>query len=326
VWLRYDAFVHDDGGSLCVKGEDMRAVAVTALGDPEVLRVVDLPDPVAGPGEILVRTHYVCVQPSDLGARVGMIPGGPVPPPFLPGWDFTGEVVAVGGPQSPYAVGDLVIGMVPWLQTRGTPGAYAELVAASEDWIVPLPPGVSEQAAATVPLNAMTAYQALELLKLDEKEPLLITGASGGVGGFATNLAATRGHPVVALATDNDEDWVRSQGATTVIPRSAGPAAQGRFRKVFDAVPMGAPAAEAVEDGGILVTTRPTEPVDPVRGIDQIIVLIDPVHATMQAMVDEFAAGRLRTRVAAEIPFAEAARAHREVEAGGLHGKILLVP
>src|SRR4051794_21970599 len=301
----------------------MRAVAVTALGGPEVLRVVDLPDPVAGPGEILVRTHYVCVQPADLGARIGMIPGGPVPPPFLPGWDFVGEVAAVGGPESPYAVGDLVVGMVPWLRTSGAPGAYAELVAADEEWVVPLPAGVSEQDAATVPLNAMAVKQALDLLDLRESEPLFVTGASGSVGGFATQLAARAGHPVTALANDGDEDWVRDQGATTFIPRSAGPAAAGRFPAVFDAVPMGAWAAQAVEDGGVLVITRPTEPVDPARGVRQIVVLIDPVRETLKAMIDDLAAGRLRTRVAAEIPFAEAARAHREVEAGGLRGKIL---
>lgn len=304
----------------------MRAVAVTALGGPEVLSVVDMPDPVAGPGQVVVRTHYVCVQPADIGARVGMIPGGPVPPPFLPGWDFTGEVVAVGGPESPYAVGDLVVGMVPWLRTRGTPGAYAELVAADEDWIVPLPDNVSEADAATVPLNAMTAYQALDLLELGEGEPLFVTGASGGVGGFATQLATRRGHPVIALATDGDEEWVRHQGAAKVITRSDGPGAAGRHRRVFDAVPMGSVAAQAVEDGGMLVTTRPTEPVDPARGVRQIIVLIDPVRATLAQMVDDLAAGRLRTRVAKEIPFAEADRAHREAEAGGRKGKILLVP
>ena len=304
----------------------MRAVAVTALGDPDVLRVVDLPDPVAGPAEILVRTHFVCVQPADIGARVGMIPGGPVPPPFLPGWDFTGEVVALGGSESPYAVGDLVVGMVPWLRTRGTPGAYAELIAANEEWVVPLPPGVSEQQAATVPLNSMTVFQALDLLELRDGEPVFITGASGGVGGFATQLAARRGHPVTAMASDGDEDWVRNLGATTVISRSAGPSAAGRYRAVFDAVPIGPPAAEAVEDGGVLVVTRPTEPVDPARAVNQIVVLIDPVRDTMKAMIEDLAAGRLVSRVAQEIPFAEAARAHRLAEAGGLRGKILLVP
>jgi NADPH:quinone reductase len=304
----------------------MRAVVVTALGGPEVLQVVKLPDPVAGPGEVLVRTHAVCVQPADLGARIGMIPGGPVPPPFLPGWDFAGEVVAVGEHDSAFAVGDRVVGMVPWHLTRGAPGAYAELVAAAEEWIVPLPDGLSAAEAATVPLNGMTAYQALDLLELGENQPLLVTGASGGVGGFAIQLAARAGHPVIAQANDGDEDWVHDLSATTVISRSAGPRAAGRVPAVFDAVPMGSPAAEAVADGGVLVTTRPTEPVDPARGVRQRLVLIDPARERLRSLVEDMAAGRLVTRVAAEMPFTEAAEAHRAVEAGGLRGKILLVP
>lgn len=304
----------------------MRAVVVTALGGPEVLQVVDLPDPIAGPGEVVVRTHAVCVQPADIGARIGMIPGGPVPPPFLPGWDFAGEVVAVGEHDSAFAVGDLVVGMVPWFVTRGAPGAYAELIAAAEDWIVPLPAGLSPFDAATIPLNALTAVQALEMLDLGPQEPVLIVGASGSVGGFATQLAARSGRAVLAVGNDGDEDWVRRLGATTVIPRSAGPAASGRFRAVFDAVPVGPAAADAVEDGGVVVTTRPTEPVDPARGVRQQVVLIDPVRERLRSLVDDAAAGLLVTRVAARMPLAEAAQAHRAVEAGGLRGKIVLVP
>lgn len=304
----------------------MRAVAVTALGGPEVLQVVELPDPVAGPGEVLVRTHAVCVQPADIGARIGVIPGGPVPPPFLPGWDFAGEVVAVGGTESAYAVGDRVVGMVPWFATRGAPGAYAELIAAGESWIVPLPDGVDFAEAATVPLNAMTTVQALDLLALAEGEPLFVTGAGGGVGGFAVQMAARAGHPVIALAGEADEDWVRGLGASTFVPRSAGPAAAGRVRAVFDAVPMGSPATQAIEDGGIVVVTRPTEPIDPARGVEQKLVLIELNHETLAAVVGDLAAGRLRTRIAARMPFSEAAKAHRAAEAGGLHGKVVLVP
>ena len=299
---------------------------MTALGGPDVLQVKEMPDPVAGPGEILVRTLAVCVQPADIGARIGMIPGGPVPPPFLCGWDFAGEVVAVGGSASAFAVGDRVVGMVPWLHTRGTPGAYAELIAAAEEWVVPLPDGVSAAEAATVPLNGMTANQALGLLELAENEPVLIVGANGSVGGFAAQLAARAGHPVVAVSNDDDQDWVRRVGATTVIPRSAGPSAAGRLRAVFDAVPVGPPAAQAVEDGGVVVTTRPTEPVDPARNVQQRVVLIDPVRATLRSLIEDLAAGRLLTRVAGEVPFADAARAHRDVEAGGLRGKLILVP
>ena len=72
----------------------MNGVIVSALGGPEVLQVTELPDPVARPGQVVVRVQAACVQPADIAARTGIIPGGPVPPPFLPGWDIAGEIAS----------------------------------------------------------------------------------------------------------------------------------------------------------------------------------------------------------------------------------------
>ncbi|HEX5204489.1 MAG TPA: NADP-dependent oxidoreductase [Actinoplanes sp.] len=300
----------------------MRAAVVTALGGPEVLEMAELPDPVPGPGQVLVRVRAACVHPADIAARIGQIPGGPVQPPFLAGWDIAGEVVAAGAAAG-LAVGDLVVGMIPWYLTRGATGGYAELVAADADWLVPLPPGLDPVVASTVPLNALTAHRALDMLALAPPATLLVTGASGGVGGFAAQLAAQAGHTVLASATDDDEEWVRGLGVDTVIPRSA---ALGRAPAVLDAVPMGEPAAAAVEDGGVLVSTRPIAPVDPVRHVRQDMVLITLDRPALRDLVEAVAAGRLRTRVAATFPLAEAAEAHRRFEAGHLRGKIVLLP
>jgi NADPH2:quinone reductase len=302
----------------------MHAVTVTALGAPEVLHSVELPDPVAGPGQVLVRVRAACVHPADLAARVGLIPGGPVPPPFVPGWDFAGEVLVVGAGVGEVRPGDRVVGLVPWHLTRGAPGAYSELLAADTAWLVPLPAGVDTTVAATVPLNALTARQALQLLAPAAGATVLITGASGGVGGFATQFAARAGHRVVALASHNDEDWVAALGADKVLPRAVGPAGAGPTPAVLDAVPLGEPAAAAVADGGALVTTRPTPPLEPARGVRQDVVLVRPDRAALRSVVHELAAGRLLVRVAAALPLAEAARAHRMVEAGGLRGAVVL--
>jgi NADPH:quinone reductase-like Zn-dependent oxidoreductase len=300
----------------------MRAAVVTALGGPEVLEMAELPDPVPGPGQVLVRVRAACVHPADIAARIGQIPGGPVQPPFLAGWDIAGEVVAAGAAAG-LAVGDLVVGMIPWYLTRGATGGYAELVAADADWLVPLPPGLDPVVASTVPLNALTAHRALDMLALAPPATLLVTGASGGVGGFAAQLAAQAGHTVLASATDDDEEWVRGLGVDTVIPRSA---ALGRAPAVLDAVPMGEPAAAAVEDGGVLVSTRPIAPVDPARHVRQELVLVSLDRPALRDLVEAVAAGRLRTRVAATFPLAEAAEAHRRFEAGHLRGKIVLLP
>ncbi|MEV4623900.1 NADP-dependent oxidoreductase [Asanoa sp. NPDC049573] len=299
-------------------------VIVVELGGPEGLRVAELPDPVAGPGQVVVRVRAACVQPADIAARIGMIPGGPVPPPFLPGWDIAGEVASVADGVADLRVGDRVVGMIPWYLTRGTPGGYAELVAADADWLVPVPDGVDVAAASTLPLNAVTAHQALALLAPGDASTVLVTGASGGVGGFAAQLAAQRGHRVLAVASHDDEAWVGGLGAAEVIARSTDLATLGPVPAAIDAVPLGEAAAAAVKDGGGVVTTRPTPPIDPSRGIRQQLQLIHHDRDVLAAMVGQLAAGTLRTRVAATMPLTEAAEAHRLVEAGGLRGKIVL--
>ncbi|MFY1688398.1 NADP-dependent oxidoreductase [Plantactinospora sp. WMMB782] len=304
----------------------MRAVAVTALGGPGVLRVVERPDPVAGPGEVLVRIRAAAVHPADLAARTGQIPGGPVEPPFLPGWDFAGEVLAVGDGVPGHRPGSRVAGMVPWYLTRGAVGAYAEFVVARPDWLVGVPDELDAAEAATVPLNALTARQALAMMSLAPGSTVLVTGASGGVGGFAAQLAARAGHRVIAVASSDDEEWVRGLGVAEVLPRSTDLADLEPVPAVLDAVPVGAPAAAPLADGGILVTTRPVPPLDPPRRIRQQTVLIRLDQPMLAELMTEVAKGRLRTRVAASLPLAEAAHAHRLVAAGRLRGKIVLVP
>ncbi|GIJ71509.1 NADP-dependent oxidoreductase [Virgisporangium ochraceum] len=304
----------------------MRAVVVAALGGPEGLQVVEQPDPAPDTGQVLVRVRGACVNPADIGARIGQIPGGPVPPPFLLGWDIAGEVVGVGAGVTEFDVGDRVVGMIPWFITRGAVGGYVELVAADAEWLVPVPDGLDPVAAATIPLNALTAHQALEMMALSEPSTILVTGVSGAVGGFAARMAARAGHRVLAQASDGDEDWVAGLGVDTVIPRSADLAAAGPAPYVLDAVPLGAPAGAAVADGGVLITTRPTPPVDPARGVRQEIVMVHLDRELLRTLVGDVAAGRLPARVAATVPLVEAADAHRRVEAGGLRGKLVLVP
>jgi NADPH:quinone reductase-like Zn-dependent oxidoreductase len=304
----------------------MRAVAVTALGGPEVLQVVERPDPAPAAGEVLVRVRAACVNPADIGARTGQIPGGPVPPPFLLGWDIAGEVVALGAGVTDLAVGESVVGMIPWHLTRGAIGGYAQLVAAQAEWLVPAPADLDPVLASTVPLNGLTAHRALDIVALSQPSTVLVTGASGAVGGFVAQLAVRAGHRVLASATFDDEEWVGGLGVDTVIPRSADLAGVGPVAAVVDAVPVGEPAAAAVADGGVLVTTRPTPPVDPARGVRQEIVMVRSDRPALRALVEAVASGRLRTRVAAAVPMTEAAEAHRRFEAGGLRGKLVLVP
>ena len=304
----------------------MLGVVAAALGGPEVLQVTELPEPEAGPGQVVVRTRAVCVHPADVAATTGEIPLGPVPPPFLPGWDIAGEVASVGPDAADFRVGDRVVGMIPWYLTRGAPGGYAEFVAADAAWLVPLPDALDFVSAVTVPLNAQTAHQGLALVTQHMSpagSSILVTGASGGVGGFATQLATQGGFRVLAQASGGDEQWVQGLGADEVIARSADLATVGPVAAVFDAVPTGT-AAAAVENGGVVVATRPTPAIVPAREVRQYVQLIKLDRELLADLVGQVAAGRLRTRVAATLPLTEAADAHRRVLAGGLRGKIVL--
>jgi NADPH2:quinone reductase len=310
-----------------VYGGRVLGVIAAALGGPEVLRVTELPEPEAQPGQVVVRIRAVCVHPADVAATTGVIPRGPVMPPFLPGWDIAGEVASVGPATTDFRVGDRVVGMIPWYLTRGAPGGYAEFVAADADWLVPLPDELDFATAATVPLNVQTAHQGLALLSsglLSPGSSVLVTGASGGVGGFATQLATQGGYRVLAQASHGDEEWVRGLGPHDVIPRSADLATVGPVAAVFDAVPIGEAAAAAVENRGVVVFTRPTPAIDPARGVRQDLQLIRLDRKLLAELVRQVAAGKLRTRVAATMPLTEAADAHRRVLAGGVRGKVVL--
>lgn len=303
----------------------MKVIEVSRPGGPEVLTLVERRQPVAGPGQVVVEVHAANINPTDLGARQGQTPPGVGDPPYVLGWDFAGVVTAVADDVDTSQVGDTVIGMIPWYQAGGSVGAYAEAVAVPASWVVPRPSQLPELDGATVPLNALTAAQALDLLAAPTGEPILVTGASGGVGSFFVQLAVQAGHPVTAVAGRDDDAWVAGLGADTVLARDTDLAGVGPFRYVLDGVPVGAALFPAVADGGRVVSTRPVGEEAP-RGISQQTVRIEQDTARLDELVSEVAAGRLRTRVARTMPFSEAAAAHALVEAGGLHGKVLLVP
>lgn len=304
----------------------MKVIEVSEYGGPDVLRVAERDEPAPGPGQVVVRVRAANVNPTDLGARTGHGPRGVPDPPFVLGWDFAGDVESVGDGLAGVSPGDRVVGMIQWYDNKGEVGAYAETIAVDASWIVPLPEGLDHVAAATIPLNALTAVQGLELLALPESSTLLVTGASGAVGGFAVQLAAQAGHRVIATASTNDEDWVAGLGADEVLPRDADLGALDPVPAVFDAVPLGEPALAGVQDGGTVVSTRRVPDADPARRIRQEVFLIHHDRDALARLVDDVARGRLKTRVDRTLPLADAAEAHRLNEAGGLRGKVVLVP
>jgi len=306
----------------------MRAISVSEFGPPEVLRVVQAADPEPAPGEVLVAIRATSVNPSDLSARQGhthrRIPDLPIP--FTPGWDLTGEVVAVGAAaDTSLRPGDRVLGMIPWAPIRARVGAYAELAAVDPAWLARLPDGLDDATGAALPLSGLTARQGLQLVGLGPGARVLITGAGGAVGGFATQLAVAAGHEVLALAGSRDRDWVSSLGPARVLDREADLSRLGPLDGVFDAVPVGPGAAASLRPGARAVFTRPPG-VEPPAGVVYETVFVAPDAAALGDLARSLAAGALRIRIAEIFPLADAPRAHARMEAGGVGGKLILTP
>jgi NADPH:quinone reductase-like Zn-dependent oxidoreductase len=304
----------------------MRVCEVIEFGGPDVLREGRRPWPTAAPGEIVVEIAATNVNPTDIAARAGAhrrrMPD--LEPPFVAGWDLSGVVSEVNAVNTGFKPGDRVVGMIPWARIGGTIGAYAQAAAVRPEWLAPRPESLDDVQGATVPLNTLTAHQALELIDAPAGATLLITGASGAVGGFATQLAVQRGLRVLAVASDADEDWVASLGPDQVLARDTDFADIGPVDAVLDAVPIGAAAIAPVRAGGVALFTRGS--VELSDGLDLRVEkpLVNSDPAALEQLTARVADGSLKTRVAMTLDLAEAGEGHRLVERGGLRGKIVL--
>jgi len=303
----------------------MRVCEVTGFGGPEVLSAGERSWPAPAAGEVVVRIDAANVNPTDLGARSGAharrMPD--LRPPFVPGWDLSGTVEQLGARATGFALGEPVVGMIPWVRIGGRVGAYAQAAAVDPIWLATRPDELDEITGATVPLNALTARQTLDLIGASPGATLLVTGASGAVGSFATQLAVKDGLRVRAVAADGDEHWVASLGADEVLPRSTNLAELEQVDAVLDAVPVGQPAAACVRDGGVAVFTRRVE-LELDRDVRVEMPLVDSDPGALAELTRQVASGELRTRIAKTLDLAEAGEAHRLVERGGLRGKIVL--
>ena len=311
----------------------MKAVGFSEFGGPEVLGLVSLPVPVPGPGEVRVRVAAAAVNPTDLAFRSGghrSMPDG-MSPPYVPGMDLAGVIDAVGADAAAqWAPGDRVMAAVsPWVASGG---AQAEYVVVAGDALARVPGPISLEAAATLPMNALTVRAALDELALRPGQSLGVTGAAGAVGGYAIQLARAEGLRVIADAGPADENLVAGLGADVVVPR--GPGVAVRMRQVLpdgvdallDAAVMGAPVLSAVRDGGRVIAVRPfageTE-----RGITVFLVLVfRHLHesGTLARLAELAAQDVLSLRVADVLPAARAAEAHRRFEAHGVRGRLVL--
>lgn len=310
----------------------MHAVLARHPGGPEALDLVELPRPEPQHGQVRVRVAAAPVHPIDLSARAGRLTEAGLMSltERIPlGCDVAGHVDAVGPGVRRFRPGDAVVGLRDLFVAAGT---HADYVVLDQDAVAPAPRTVDLAAAATLPLNALTADRSLALTDTRPGDTVLVTGAAGGVGGFVLQLAALRGVDTIAVVRPGDEGVARSLGATHVLTstadlaRAARELVPGGVAAVIDAALLGIDAHGALRSGGRFVAlVRPFAP-PPVRGTTVVVqeVAADGARLTELAALVDF--GALTLRVDEVVPLEKAAHAHALVEAGGRRGGVVLVP
>jgi NADPH:quinone reductase-like Zn-dependent oxidoreductase len=311
----------------------VKAIGLTEFGGPEVLRVVTLPSPEPGTGEVRVRVHAVTVNPTDVTFRAGGRAAqlADRTPPWIPGVDAAGVVDKAGpGTSGRLAEGDRVIALVVPMGPHG--GTYAEQVVVSEQSVVRAPGKATDAEAATLLLNAVAARLALDALGLTAGQAVAVTGAAGAVGGYAVQLGKARGLTVIADAPPGEESLVRGLGADHVVARGSGFADQvrslvpGGVPGLVDGANLDAGALPAIADGGAIATVRgwsgPAVRAITVHPVSAFTAATDT--ALLEELRDLAEDGTLTLRVADVMPAGLAAEAHRRLAGGGIRGRIVL--
>ncbi|MFJ1973680.1 NADP-dependent oxidoreductase [Streptomyces sp. NPDC087903] len=302
----------------------MKAISYEEYGGPEVLRLAEVTEPHAGPGQVRLRIVAAAVNPIDFKIRHGWVQEmmGPVSFPAVPGMEAAGIVDEVGEGVTGVSVGDEVMA---WTET----GSYAEYALASDFALKPA--GLDWETAAALPVAVETSDRALGELAVGQGDTLLIHGAASVVGSVGVQLAVARGATVIGTASEANHDYLRSLGA---IPVVYGDGLADRVRAV---APQGVDAVYDV--AGIDALDVSME----LRGgtTNRIVTISDPRafelgipfsgdNRRFGPELTEYARlaadGRLSVRVDRSFPLADAAQAHELSETGRARGKVLLRP
>ena len=302
----------------------MRAVGLMIHGGPEVLEVVDVPEVHAGPGQVRLRIYAAAVNPTDTMARNGSRAGEQKvdPPPYIPGMDAAGIVDEIGeGVTTGVAIGDRVMAMVC---PKGSHGAYREQIVLDQRAVVPVPAGTGHIEACTLPMNGLTARQSLDLLDLSAGQVVAVTGSAGAYGGYVIQLAKADGLTVIADASPDDRDLIKTLGADIIVDR--GDDVAERFREHFpegvDGVADGAVLNEkviaAVKGGGAFTSVRRFigEPQRDIRFTATSVRDYDCEYEKLDRLRQQAESGILTLRVAAAMPATIAGSERNSKEAG----------
>ena len=324
----------------------MRAVVITSPGDPDVLKLTEVPDPVPGPGEVLVEVAAAGVNRADVLQRMGFYPPPPGAPPY-PGLECSGRISALGPGVTVWQPGDEVCALLGG-------GGYAEQVAVPQGQLLPVPDGVSLVDAAGLPETACTVYATVfQQARLTPGETILVHGGAGGIGTIAIQLAKSFGARVICtagtsaklercteLGADLAVSYVRDdfvsavdvftggRGADVILDIVGGPylarnvAALATGGRLLVVSTQGGSSAEL--DLQMLMRKRASILASTLRArppADKAVI----VAGVREQVWPLISAGRVRPVTDRVLPMADAADAHRVLEQGTHVGKILLV-
>ena len=299
----------------------MKAVRFSQFGGPEVLEIVELPDPHPGPGQVRIAVRAAGVNPSDWKKRQGLM--DPELPQTL-GYEAAGVVDELGAGVAGVAVGDRVFGF------SADGAAQAELAVLA--YYAPIPPSLDFPGAAALPAAVETAARALDQLGVGDGSTLLINGASGSVGSAAVQLAVARGARVIGTASPANHTFLRSLGAEPVAY------GEGLLQRVRALAPDGVDLALDVAGSGVL-----PELIDLADGSGHVVTVADFAGAqehgvrfssgetgralyALDGIGELIESGRFSLPVAQAFALAEVAAAQRASEGGHARGKLVLLP
>ncbi|HYW20339.1 MAG TPA: NAD(P)-dependent alcohol dehydrogenase [Nodularia sp. (in: cyanobacteria)] len=311
----------------------MKAVVIRRYGSAEVLQYEDVAQPPIKPNQLLVKVHASSVNPIDWKTRQGMLSwltGNQFP--LILGFDVAGEVVAIGSQVTGFQPGDAVYG-----STSFPGGADAEFAAVQENLIAPKPSNLTFEEAATVPLAALTALQALrDQGNIKSSQTVLINGAAGGVGMFAVQIAKVFGAEVTGVCSTKNLEFVKSLGADRVIDYTQEDFTEnsGQYDIIFDAVGKRSLSncKRVLKPNGIYISTLPSPEVliqsvltAFFPGQKAKFVIEMPNTQDLVYLKELIEAGKMRTVIDQSFPLAELAAAHSYSESERTVGKIAIV-
>ena len=303
----------------------MKAVRFDEYGDVDVLKVVDLPRPVPGPGQVLVQVRAAGINPGEAKIRTGLLHARwPSTFPSGEGSDLAGIVAETGPGVTSVSVGDEVIG---YTDNRAS---HAEYVVVEEQNLTAKPAGVPWEVAGALFVAGATAYAAVRAVGLTEGDTVVVSGAGGGVGSIAVQLAGLAGATVIGLASEANHDWLTGHG---VIPVAYGDGVADRIRRAAGKV-------DAFIDtfGDDYVELALSLGVEPSR-IDAI-VRFDAVGqygvkaegsaagssaSVLAELAELIAEGQLEVPIAGSFPLSQVQDAYRQLASGHIRGKVVLM-